>query len=396
MSTASWYVNGAPPGWAVLDDEDSLAAESTAYEVVNERWHFEHRTQHESFSDALLPLGEDDYTLQLAPFEASRGDLLAVDVSFTALQSFEGRLAGLVANGTGGGASGEFGGWSWFGYWDSAALYPPVGRPFDGAGSGAGGGGAPGDLISWQYEVIHDKRFVAGSEAAVAGLTTASYILPGERQCNLEACTDLAYRMGGILPTHAEGICGIVCAHGTAKHLQQLSWRQGRGQWAPRLRRNGTVAMPTTPFSLFLSGHYESVRATLDVNLSCTYIYRPFPSPPSTPEHPPSPSPSLPMHAAPGTATVRTVDSGAAPALAISMVIAALALLIAAQRHWRDRALVARPVVRTIASHSAHHASGDGASGSSRCGTTITNHAPDLANITSSSRATAPSQVEIV
>ena len=270
---ASYYINGAPPGWTwcMQSGCEAGVGQDARTMVYSARWWA---------SSSLTGLGRHAlgarrYALSIAPLDASMGDLYTAQMHFSAVESFDGNLSS-----SGGSATGSCNGLSFFSYSGSQASLP-----FHGGGGGTGGGGRPLQRVRWRFAVQETRTFEVSTAAEQAGLTTASYLRPAQRQCSSRrGCS-----------RGATGICERVCANASAERLSELAWEGSNESLCVFETENAAG-----------EGAFDTLLATLEVNLSWTYFYRPRAplTPPSwpLPEAPPSsppPLPSLPPHLPP-------------------------------------------------------------------------------------------------
>ena len=259
-----WWVDGAPPGWL-----SASTAEPTDTLQYADSWQF---TSTDATS-GVHPLGALSYDLSLAPFGASQGNLHSVHMLFTAVVTFEGML-GDAGGGSSGAASGECA----FTYGDGASSH--TSHAFYGTGAGNGDGGSPDQMDRWDFNVRGELLLTSGMESALLGLSSASYADAGAQQCDAALCQAESLGMAQI------GMCGPVCAGGAADQLAQLTWgpTTTEGDWA----------VPTMFQYDITSGSFVYVSVTLQVDVSVTFRYLPFPppaQPPAPPDAPPRPPP---------------------------------------------------------------------------------------------------------
>ena len=263
-----WWVKGAPPGW--LSSSTAEPADTVQY---TDSWQF---TSTDATS-GVHPLGALSYDLPLAPFDASQGDLHSVHMLFTAVVMFEGML-GDAGGGSGGAASGECA----FSYGNGTSSH--TSHAFYGTGAGNGGGGSPGQMDRWDFNVVGELMLTSGMESALLGLSSASYVDAGAQQCDAALCQAESLGMAQI------GMCGPVCADDAAV-LTQLTWgpTTTEGDWS----------VPTMFQYDINAGSFVYVNVTLQVDVSVTFRYLATPSspllapPPPAPPLPSAPSPSL-------------------------------------------------------------------------------------------------------
>jgi len=261
----AWWSDGAPPGWVSSTVEVPADALTLQY---SQSWSFL-STDATSQEHAL---GATEYTLAVAPFASSRGELYSVRAVLSAHQSFEG-----VLDAAGGASSGGAVGSLFVGFGGALASHAVYG-----AGGGGGGGGGPLETIRWHFDIVSELEVLAGDEAEQLGLATTSYDDPSARQC--DGC-----------PASVVGLCELVCGGGGAAPLSQLTWHAD-----PTDEHPWSVA---TMFEYDTSAAtFGSVSVQLAVNLSLTYTYRSNgnPWPPALPPSPPSPPEAPPSPVAPG------------------------------------------------------------------------------------------------
>lgn len=272
MSGKTYYVNGAPPGWSWCMSADcrggvGLAASTARYE---RRWQW--RTTNTTVGRHAL--GLPSFPLDIEPLDADEGTIYVAEMRMDLLATFDG-----VAGSGGGGSSGSCAGDAAFAY--GGELSP---TPFYGDGGGTGGGGRPGERVHWQFRVQARHVLEVSNVAEQAGLSTASYIDPALRQCDSRAC--------GARPF---GICERVCRNETAGELSGLAWvgvgaSAGNASALPMC----SYEVPANEGDAAAVPPFESLTASLDVNLSFTYRFRAIPSPPLPPLSPPLPPQSPP------------------------------------------------------------------------------------------------------
>ena len=235
-------------------------------------------------SVGIHPLGLSIYSMPIEPFDSAEGDLYIAEVRFVAHTAFAG-----VASQAGGGGGGACQGSSSLWYGGSRAA------PFLGDGGGGGNGGRPGEALYWEFNVDSRHAFEAGQQAEEAGLASASYEAPSERQCRRSACAS---------PGEVTGLCERVCRNESAAALTALSWQPSTT--SDNKKSAGTLCMyeNTNPF--------DEAFVTLDVNLTLIYHFHPLPerspsapppvpppiptAPPTPPTAPPATPPALPPH----------------------------------------------------------------------------------------------------
>ena len=215
-------------------------------------------------------LGLPLYVLPVAPFNGSHGDLYTAEVFFQAHEVFQG-----VPGQNGGGGGGACQGSASFWYGGNRS------RPFFGDGGGGGNGGQAGERLRWEFSVQGRHVFEAGLQAEEAGLSSASYASPRTRQCGMGLCA-----MAG----RATGICEAVCRNETAAELTTLSWQPSA--------KSDQSQLTSTLCMYEMTGEFEEVLVTLEVNLSLVYHFQPRAQAPRLP-----PSPQLPGGPPPQTTT---------------------------------------------------------------------------------------------
>lgn len=225
-------------------------------------------------SMGVHPLGLAEYSLAIAPFDASLGRLYVAEMRFDVRVSFDGKLSS-----AGGGSGGACQGAAAFAYGDSAAT-----PAFFGSGGGSGAGGMPSERVRWDFEMHERQVFEPSDESEVAGLSSASYAEPRERQCSGRGGSGCAG-----LPT---GVCVAACRNESVAPLTRLTWAPS---WPDGAAKPPTMCSYDTVNEAGVRS-FDTLLASLEASLTFTYRYRAPPPPPLTPPGPPTqpPAPAAP------------------------------------------------------------------------------------------------------